>query len=350
MTASLTIPPGASSINDPAFRAYLDQMQRNATIGSTSATTTSAGIVELATDAETNAGTDTERAMTPSNLSSWPGSTNITTVGSISSGTWSASTVAVTVGGTGQTTYTNGQLLIGNTTGNTLTKATLTAGNGMQVTNGTGSITLTVDSASTTTDGIVELATDAEVATGTSTTLVPTVSQQGYVKISSVTASNDATVEFTGLSSTYSAYKIIISNLVPATDVVNFNMRTSTDNGSTYDNGASDYSWATRYTQHTSAGDNSFSADDADSQITTMTNLGSDTNENGAIEITLYNPSNTGYTHATWAGTAILLNGTGYSFNGSGARLSAADVDAIQFLMSSGNIESGIFTLYGIKA
>ena len=49
----------------------------------------------------------------------------------------------VTKGGTGQTTYTNGQLLIGNTTGNTLTKATLTAGTGVSVTNGTGSITIT---------------------------------------------------------------------------------------------------------------------------------------------------------------------------------------------------------------
>ena len=52
-------------------------------------------------------------------------------------------TLAVGNGGTGQTTYTNGQLLIGNTTGNTLTKATLTAGNGVTVTNGGGSITLT---------------------------------------------------------------------------------------------------------------------------------------------------------------------------------------------------------------
>jgi hypothetical protein len=45
-------------------------------------------------------------------------------------------------GGTGQTTYTNGQLLIGNTTGNTMTKATLTAGTGISVTNGTGTITI----------------------------------------------------------------------------------------------------------------------------------------------------------------------------------------------------------------
>jgi len=51
-------------------------------------------------------------------------------------------TVAVANGGTGQTTYTNGQLLIGNTTGNTLAKATLTAGTGITVTNGAGAITV----------------------------------------------------------------------------------------------------------------------------------------------------------------------------------------------------------------
>jgi len=51
-------------------------------------------------------------------------------------------TLPVASGGTGQTTYTNGQLLIGNTTGNTLTKATLTEGEGIDITNGTGTITI----------------------------------------------------------------------------------------------------------------------------------------------------------------------------------------------------------------
>jgi len=50
--------------------------------------------------------------------------------------------LSVAGGGTGQTSYTDGQLLIGNTTGNTLTKATLTAGTGVTVTNGAGSITI----------------------------------------------------------------------------------------------------------------------------------------------------------------------------------------------------------------
>jgi hypothetical protein len=51
-------------------------------------------------------------------------------------------TLAVLHGGNGQTSYINGQLLIGNTTGNTLTKTTLTAGAGITVTNGSGAITI----------------------------------------------------------------------------------------------------------------------------------------------------------------------------------------------------------------
>lgn len=51
-------------------------------------------------------------------------------------------TLPVANGGSGQTTYTDGQLLIGNSSGNTLTKATLTQGSGVTITNGNGSITI----------------------------------------------------------------------------------------------------------------------------------------------------------------------------------------------------------------
>lgn len=50
--------------------------------------------------------------------------------------------LAVASGGSGQSSYTDGQLLIGNTSGNTLSKATLTAGTGITITNGNGSITI----------------------------------------------------------------------------------------------------------------------------------------------------------------------------------------------------------------
>ena len=55
-------------------------------------------------------------------------------------------TLPVANGGTGQTSYTDGQLLIGNTTGNTLTKTTLTAGSNITITNGSGAITIAASS------------------------------------------------------------------------------------------------------------------------------------------------------------------------------------------------------------
>lgn len=65
---------------------------------------------------------------------------SLTSVGTLTSGTWNATTIAVDRGGTGQTSYTDGQLLIGNTATSGLNKATLTAGSNITITNGNGTI------------------------------------------------------------------------------------------------------------------------------------------------------------------------------------------------------------------
>ena len=75
------------------------------------------------------------------------GSTGFTPNSATTGAVTLAGTLNVANGGTGQTTYTDGQLLIGNTSGNTLTKATLTGtANQVTVTNGNGSITLSLPS------------------------------------------------------------------------------------------------------------------------------------------------------------------------------------------------------------
>ena len=54
------------------------------------------------------------------------------------------SPLPVASGGSGQSSFTNGQLLIGNSIGNTLTKATLTQGANITITNTAGAITIAV--------------------------------------------------------------------------------------------------------------------------------------------------------------------------------------------------------------
>jgi hypothetical protein len=82
------------------------------------------------------------KVLDATSLGSGVTSSSLTSVGTIGTGTWQGTTIGVAYGGTGQTTYTDGQLLIGNSTGNTLTKATLTAGTGITITNGNGSISI----------------------------------------------------------------------------------------------------------------------------------------------------------------------------------------------------------------
>jgi len=109
---------------------------------------TSSEHIDLATGKEFKiAGTS---VLSGSTLGSGVTGSSLTSVGTLTSGTWSASTIAVNKGGTGQTSYANGQLLIGNTTGNTLSKAWLTAGDNITITNGPGSITIAATDTNTT--------------------------------------------------------------------------------------------------------------------------------------------------------------------------------------------------------
>jgi trimeric autotransporter adhesin len=68
-------------------------------------------------------------------------SSSLTSVGTIATGVWNGTAIGTAYGGTGQTTYTDGQLLIGKTDG-TLAKTTLTASTGVTITNADGSITI----------------------------------------------------------------------------------------------------------------------------------------------------------------------------------------------------------------
>ena len=73
----------------------------NATAIVDAATLIAAGKIEIATGAETNTGTDATRAVSPDALDDWTGSIQVTTLGTIATGTWSATDIAIGAGGTG---------------------------------------------------------------------------------------------------------------------------------------------------------------------------------------------------------------------------------------------------------
>jgi hypothetical protein len=99
------------------------------------------GLAASATTDTTNASNITSGTLPSGRLIG--GYSQLTGVGTINSGTWQGTTIATAYGGTGQTTYSNGQILIGNTAGS-LTKTTITAGSNVSITNGDGSITIAV--------------------------------------------------------------------------------------------------------------------------------------------------------------------------------------------------------------
>lgn len=95
----------------------------------------------------------------------------ITTSGTLTLG----GTLGVGYGGTGQTSYTDGQLLIGNSTGNTLTKATLTAGSGISITNGAGSITIAATGGSGTVTSVSVTSANGFAGTVANPTTTPAI-------------------------------------------------------------------------------------------------------------------------------------------------------------------------------
>ena len=119
--------------------------------------------------------------LSPANVS-WSTNT-FDYAGSITSATWNGNVVQPNRGGTGQSTYTDGQLLIGNSSGNTLSKATLTGGTGITITNGNGSITISENSINGTINTIPKFTSTTAIGNSniTDTGSLITLSSNSYV-------------------------------------------------------------------------------------------------------------------------------------------------------------------------
>lgn len=172
-----------------------------------------------------------------------------------------------------------------------------------------------------------------------------------FVLIKTQPASASTTVDFingTGgvvLDSTYKAYVLVITGLLAGTSTADLWMRTSTNAGSSFDSGATDYSYGeTQIRAGTATG---ISAGGDTKIILTSKVASSATPVHGFVYI--FNPSAT----TVQAEVGFQLFGTNSDGNsqatfGQGARASNADIDAFRILMSTGTF-SATLSLYGIK-
>ncbi|CAB4139845.1 hypothetical protein UFOVP353_55 [uncultured Caudovirales phage] len=253
--------------------------------------------------------------------------TNITSVGTLTGGTWNANVIGAQYGGTGRASHTAYAVVCGGTTSTSAQQSVASVGTSGHVltSNGAGALP--------------------------SFQALPTASG-GWVPIKTVTASASATVDFVNgsagvvLDSTYKAYAVVISVLRPATDGSDLYIRTSSNGGVSFDTGGSDYNYAA--TGLNSNGTN-INGQGNNTYAFVCGFLGNDTGESTSAVIYFFSPSST--LKFQFSGQTAFTNALGYTSTNSfvGSRLAIADVDAIRFLMSSGNITSGTFTLYGLK-
>lgn len=165
--------------------------------------------------------------------------------------------------------------------------------------------------------------------------------------IATGTASNSATINFTGLTSSYSYYYVVYSNIQPVANTGNLYLRVSTDNGSTFS--ATGYYYAgTQQTSASAAGVIAAANDTAFLLTLSQFNAG---NDNGGGIIEIINPSQS-TTYHQFFNNCIYVDSNGLvdSIVNSCLWTSTTAINAFQFFCSGGNINTGTFKLYGVLA
>ena len=173
--------------------------------------------------------------------------------------------------------------------------------------------------------------------------------------LSTQTASSSANISFTsGIDSTYKEYIFKFINCHPATDNVRFEMNMSTDGGSNYNVTKTSTFFLTWHNESDTETVLSYAttSDLAQSTGTQRFNngLGNDSDQSISGTLHLFDPSNTTFVKH-FISTFNQVYYTDYSMNMfvSGYANTTSGIDAIQFTMSSGNIDSGTIKMYGVK-
>lgn len=181
-------------------------------------------------------------------------------------------------------------------------------------------------------------------------TILPARCGGNWVLLSTAVASSSATIDFTGLDNTYSLYRIEYTDMMPATNNTDMRIRIGTGATPTYQSGGTDYTYVGRIIISNSVTQTIYSATAAQILVNTMqTNSGTYYGGN----ITIYNPSQTSGHHTIayerYDRYFVNPNLVTLKTDGLGTYNSTTAVTAVRILMSSGNITSGTFKLFGIK-
>lgn len=153
--------------------------------GVPAATTTTSGVVELATTAEVTTGTDTTRAVTCQGVNVKCGTQ--TAHGIILGGGGAGNNLGVTAVGT------NGQVLVGSSGADPAWETLTSTDSTITFTAGAGTLSIQAAAASTTQAGVVERATNAEIIAGTDDARY--ITPKGFADNLSVTADASETVK-----------------------------------------------------------------------------------------------------------------------------------------------------------
>jgi len=175
--------------------------------------------------------------------------------------------------------------------------------------------------------------------------------------ISKTTASSDSTIDITsGLDSTYKTYVFTFNNIHPSAEQANFQVNFSEDTGSNYNVTKT----TTFFFSSHDEGDTSTSlsyltsydlAEGSGVQPIALSVAGSGDNDSGASGyLHLFNPSSTTFVKHFISVAGAFTSSDYYNTNHvTGYCNTTSAVDAVQFSMASGNIDTGDICLYGIS-
>ena len=174
--------------------------------------------------------------------------------------------------------------------------------------------------------------------------------------ISTQTASSSSTISFTsGIDDTYDEYVFKFYNIHHSAQS-NFLFQGSIDGGSNYNTTITSTVFSAYHRENDSGTSLAYQTGDDQAQGTAFQLLygsgGTQNDSGGAGELQIFNPSsNTFVKHFIAKFQFMSYHDPAYSFNYyvAGFFNNTNDIDAIQFKMSSGNIDSGVIKLYGIS-